>query len=92
MPKMWNLKRDRGRIPKGAVYMGRGSKWGNPYRIGLDGTRAEVIEKYHEWFAQQIGAGHLDPEEVRGKDGICYCAPQPCHGDVVLALANGRIE
>ena len=92
MPRMWNLNRDRGKIPVGAVFMGRGSKWGNKFHIGLDGTRAEVIAKYREWFTQKVSAGDLDPEEVRGKDGICYCYPQPCHGDIVLAAANARRE
>ena len=37
----------------GAIYIGRGSKWGNPFVIGKDGTRAEVIEKYGQWLADQ---------------------------------------
>ena len=88
MPKTWNLYRDRGKIPKGALFMGRPSKWGNPYVLNRDGTRAEVISKFREYFTQQVSTGKLDPEEIRGVDGICFCAPQPCHVDIILAAAN----
>jgi len=71
------------------VYIGRPSKWGNPFSIGIgkDGTREEVIEKYREWIQNQ-------PEllaqlsELRGKTLGCWCAPQACHGDVLVELAN----
>jgi hypothetical protein len=83
-PKVWN-KRGNG-IPAGAVYVGRPSKWGNPFVIGRDGTRAEVIAKYRvhlgdSGLIEQIG-------ELRGKDLICWCSPAPCHADVLLELAN----
>ena len=38
-------------VPAGAVYIGRGSKWGNPFRIGPDGDRAAVIAKHARWLA-----------------------------------------
>ena len=41
-------------IPAGAVYIGRGSKWGNPFRINCDGERAAVIAKHERWLADQI--------------------------------------
>ncbi|CAX24291.1 conserved protein of unknown function [Methylorubrum extorquens DM4] len=40
-------------MPAGAVYIGRGSKWGNPFRIGPDGDRAAVIAKHARWLADQ---------------------------------------
>ncbi len=69
------------------VYVGRPTKWGNPFVIGRDGTRDNVIAKYRAWIVQQpalIAALH----ELRGKDLVCWCAPEGCHGDVLLALAN----
>jgi len=74
-------------IPKGAVFVGRPSKWGNPFKIGRDGTRAEVIRKYKEWL---LGNEELmeQLEELRGKDLYCFCSPLPCHADVLLELAN----
>lgn len=74
-----------------AVYIGRGSKWGNPFRIGPDGDRATVIEKYARWLRTQH---HLlrSLDELRGRDLICFCAPLPCHGDLLLWLANASRE
>ncbi|MBX9841815.1 MAG: DUF4326 domain-containing protein [Xanthobacteraceae bacterium] len=71
------------------VYIGRPSKWGNPFVIGRDGSRAEVIAKYRAWIvAQPELMNALD--ELRGRDLVCFCAPCACHGDVLLALANRR--
>ena len=82
MPKVWN-KRNKD-APPGAVYVGRPSKWGNPFMVGRDGTREEVITKYLYWLPDS----GLDPTELRGKDLLCWCAPLPCHGDLLLKLAN----
>lgn len=69
------------------VYIGRPSKWGNPFTIGRDGTREEVIAKYKEWVlynADLMG----DLITLKGKVLGCWCAPQACHGDVLVELAN----
>lgn len=68
------------------VYIGRPSKWGNPFSIGKDGTRAEVIQKYREWIATQPLMNELD--ELRGKKLGCWCKPSACHGDVLVELLN----
>jgi hypothetical protein len=47
------LNKHHAGVPAGAVYIGRGSKWGNPFRIGPDGDRAAVIAKYERWLADQ---------------------------------------
>lgn len=73
------------------VYIGRGSKWGNPYIIGVDGNRAEVIAGYRIWLWQQIREGKITLADLRSLDGKrlgCYCSPLPCHGDVLV----GAIE
>ena len=70
------------------VYIGRPSKWGNPFVIGVDGTRAEVIEKYREWIATSPTLLADAKKELRGKVLGCYCAPQACHGDVLVEIAN----
>ncbi len=68
------------------IYIGRGSQFGNPFRIGQDGSRDEVIRKYSSWFYARLAQ---DPEfgaAVRGLRGstlLCFCAPLPCHGDVI---------
>lgn len=73
------------------VYIGRPSKWGNPFLIGRHGTRDEVIEMYEIWLKKQpqlLSALH----ELRGKTLGCWCAPLPCHGDVLARLANSTEE
>ena len=47
------LNKRKSGIPAGAVYIGRGSKWGNPFRIGPDGDRARVIAKCERWLRAQ---------------------------------------
>ena len=69
------------------VYIGRPSKWGNPFVIGKDGTRDEVIAKYREWLLAQPALVEALPE-LSGKVLGCWCAPQACHGDVLAELSN----
>ena len=69
------------------VYIGRPSKWGNPFAIGADGTREQVIKKYRRWLIAQPALMAALPE-LRGKTLGCWCAPQACHGDVLADLAD----
>lgn len=69
------------------VYIGRGSKWGNPFVIDQDGTREEVIAKYAEWIKTQPELIASLPE-LHGKILGCWCSPKPCHGDILKRMAN----
>lgn len=69
------------------VYIGRPSKWGNPFISGKDGTRKEVIEKYRVWLLDQPDLMSSLPE-LEGKILGCWCKPKSCHGDVLADLAN----
>jgi hypothetical protein len=69
------------------VYIGRPSKWGNPFEIGKDGTRDDVIRKFREWVVKQPDLMASLPE-LEGKRLGCWCSPQRCHGDVLYELAN----
>ncbi len=82
---------------KNSVYIGRGSKWGNRFVIGkiLPGTehaltREDVIGIHRMWIFNSIEGQKLqeDLPELRGKNLICFCAPQNCHGDLYLEEAN----
>jgi hypothetical protein len=85
-PKVLNKKQLRGSVPN-SVYIGRPSMWGNPFVLGKDGKRADLIAKYETWLAQQpYLLAQLD--RLRGRHLVCWCAPQPCHGDVLLRRAN----
>src|SRR5215510_11077505 len=74
------------------VYIGRPSLLGNPFRIGENGTRAEVISLYRAWLWRQIKLRGDVYEELkrlaaRAKNGdlvlICWCKPANCHGDIL---------
>lgn len=69
------------------IYIGRGSKWGNPYRIGKDGTREEVILKYKEYLLQNSTL-LMDLIELEGRVLGCFCSPKLCHGDILVELCN----
>jgi hypothetical protein len=87
MCKVLNARRVGRRPAPDCVYVGRPSKWGNPFVIGRDGSRDEVIAKYRAWIVQQpalMTALH----ELRGKGLVCWCAPERCHADVLIELAN----
>lgn len=85
MARVLNKRTDR--IPSDAVYIGRPSKWGNPFVIGRDGSRGEVLRKYQRWLCLQPGLIEVAQRELRGKDLVCWCAPCPCHGDLLLRIA-----
>lgn len=87
MPRVYNKHHKD--APADAVYVGRPSKWGNPFVIGKDGTRVQVIKKYRDWIETR---GILQAEvkkELQGKDLVCWCTPAKCHADILLEIANG---
>ncbi len=71
------------------VYIGRGSKWGNPFILGKDGDRDEVCDKYEDWFWKPDIRN--DISELKGKILGCFCKPKRCHGDFLARIANERI-
>ena len=79
---------------KSGEYIGRGSPLGNPFVIGKDGTREQVIAKYRVWLNEQIMRKNpvvLDELNRLGNKAInekglalqCFCYPKPCHGEVI---------
>ena len=74
--------------PREAVYIGRGSPYGNPFVIGKDGTRNEVIAKYRDYLLSNPDLLSMVKSNLRGEDLVCFCAPRPCHGDILLEIAN----
>lgn len=74
--------------PTTAIRVDRGSRWGNPFVVGVDGDRAEVCRLF-EIYAQHrltYQPTWLDP--LKGKDLKCWCAPQQCHAETLERLAN----
>ncbi len=73
------------------VLVDRSTKWGNPFRVGVHGTREQCIAKHAAWLPAQrhlMAALH----ELRGKTLGCHCAPRACHADTLLELANAPEE
>lgn len=79
---------------KSGEYIGRGSPLGNPFVIGKDGSREQVIAKYRVWLNEQIMRKNpvvLDELNRLGNKAIdekglalqCFCYPKPCHGEVI---------
>ena len=96
MPKRIQRKRTSGwRMPEGIVYVGRPSKWGNPFTIADHGLAA--LQMYRDYIENQLEDGRLierpDLEALRGKDLACWCKEgSPCHADILLELANAAGE
>jgi hypothetical protein len=65
------------------IYVGRPSKWGNPFQIGKDGTREEVIKKYEDWLENQPLL-LLEVGSLYGKILGCWCSPLQCHADILV--------
>ena len=100
MPKRIQRKRTKGwRMPKGAIYVGRPSKFGNPFDVeGDDG--AEAVQWFRWWLDGDLPAiwdSRHGPtvkaaiKDLRGKNLACWCMPDsPCHADVLLRIANSQ--
>ena len=94
-PKRIQRKRTKGwRMPPNTVYVGRGSKWGNPYKIGdtFAGTitTPELAKGYYKEFV--VHQSKLpDISELEGKNLACWCPiDKPCHADILLQIANEK--
>lgn len=91
------INKHHGNVPADAVYIGRGSPWGNPFSH-MEGTtafykvntREEAIEAYKHWFLRQTDL-FLRLKELRGKTLVCYCSPKSCHGDILIYFIESGI-
>jgi hypothetical protein len=85
------LNRSTDEIPSSAVYVGRPTKWGNPFKIDRNAPveqRDQAIASYREWLLAKPELIELARRELRGKDLVCWCAPLACHADVLIKIAN----
>lgn len=89
-PRVYSKRKGSPPIPAGAVYVGRPTKWGNPYVVGKDGTQSECVKLYATWIklSAQQGLREEAKAVLRGKDLVCWCYPKPCHAEVLLQIAN----
>ena len=70
----------------------RGSRWGNPFVLHVDGTRDEIIKMFKQYAEFRLTIQPNWLERLRGKDLWCCCKPEPCHGDVLLAMLEDMEE
>jgi hypothetical protein len=66
------------------LYIGRGSDWGNPFYISKTCDRETSIRKFRQHLWRTPSLMQRLPE-LRGKQLLCFCAPEKCHGDVLVA-------
>ena len=81
-----NIKRERC-----DVRIDRSTRWGNPFRIGIDGDRDQVCDLHAEWIQTQphlLAALH----KLKGKRLGCWCKPRRCHGDTLKKLIDALPE
>lgn len=92
-PKILNKHKASSEDMAGGVYIGRGSRWGNPFPIGeFYGDREEVVVRHEKWIKNEMVVKPTLLSEIRaqlgGKNLICFCAPLRCHGEILRVLAN----
>lgn len=99
-------KRTKGwKMPQGAVYVGRGSKWGNPFKVGelcsskrnshggcnqIFVTDNEVaVASFQRFLSLELRIAAR--EHLKGKNLACWCKlDELCHADVLLEIANSE--
>lgn len=105
MPERVRLSRAKGwKMPANTVSVARPTQWGNPYKVGRDGTAAECVNKYRRHltpyrYGDTLDVFYLSEANLRavrndlaGKNLACWCRlDEPCHADVLLELANSAV-
>ena len=77
-------------VHNNTVLIDRRTKWGNPFKVGVDGTREEAIARYRVDLWRRIRSGEIALKELADIAGCwyaCHCAPKPCHGEVLARAA-----
>ena len=82
-------------VVNNTVLIDRRTKWGNPFKVGVDGDREQVIARYRVDLWRRIGAGEIALQELAELNGCwlaCHCEPLSCHGDVLARAAAWASE
>jgi hypothetical protein len=77
-----------GKLPEGARYIGRPSRWGNPFKLGRDGDRDEIMAKYGVWLEEKLNDETFCKDLAKLAKAtalVCWCKPEACHGDQLVA-------
>lgn len=103
-PQRIQLSRKKGwRMPENTVKVTRPGKWGNPFKVGVDGTAQECVDKFKAAVEPYTGSPTVPIQEafrtqhnisliqsrLRGKNLACWCPiGSPCHAEILLEIAN----
>jgi len=80
-------------MPSNAVYVGRPTKWGNPFILVDEEDREGVLRSYENWLRLMLSKDSHFLDELRGKDLACWCPlDKPCHADVILKILKERLK
>lgn len=78
-------------MPANTVYVGRPSKWGNPYPLYAEYDRQLVIDLYRGWLEAKLEKDSHFLDELKGKDLACWCPlDKPCHADIILKILDEK--
>lgn len=90
MPKRVQRRRSKGwRMPDNCIYVGRPTRWGNPYRAEQCAQGAQGAVDCFRVLMESEPENIAMIQELRGFDLACFCSlDKPCHADVLLELAN----
>jgi len=88
MPKRIQRKRSKGwKMPPNTIYVGRPTKWGNPFKMRVEDDRGIVIWYYEDWLRKKLVEDPTFLDELKGKDLACWCPlDKSCHADVILKI------
>ncbi len=85
-------------MPPNTVKVDRSTRWGNPFTICETRNADASVGAFKVWLTVDgLDAGLPERKQalidslasIRGKNLACWCKPgEPCHGDVLLSLAN----
>lgn len=88
MPKVLNKRNFPKGLPFGSVYVGRPTKFGNPFQINAESERDDIVEKYIQYMKENPLLCEDAKRELKGKDLVCWCSPKRCHADILIKIAN----
>ena len=96
LPRIIQRKRAKGwKMPEGTVFVGRPTKWGNPFPVSSTMSPQDTVRRYRNYIHASIRYGGISLEELRGRDLSCWCGdwtqgdPEiDCHAMVLLEMAN----
>lgn len=87
-PVVLNRRDFPGALPPNSSYVGRGTAFGNRFRIGIDGDRDMVIDSYIAEKRQDEEFLDLVRRQLKGRNLVCHCAPERCHANWLIQVAN----